>query len=102
MLAYAQLLVTRSRGGMGRCYGARSALRLSAPRPRVVVQGPAELTRADRCLTLVRGQGTMSFNFGYGDPSSVSQYLKPCELRLPTLSSDRRTGLLGRKKSSSI
>jgi len=78
MLAYAQLLVTRSRERVGQYFSTSNLLLVSYLQLFVASVGIFVLgsfMNRDICLTVVRGQDKMTskYRFGYGDPSKVKQ-----------------------------
>lgn len=83
MLAYAQLLVTRSRGEVDRFVALQNPLPnssfLTKPSDSKGL-GVMGVFDGKRCLTAVRGQDTMASKFGYGDPSKLNHF-KLCEIR---------------------
>ncbi len=81
MLAYAQLLVTRSRERVGPYLPASNLLLISFLQRFIAIVGMfvlGNLMNRGICLTVVRGQDKMTsiYKFGYGDPSRINQSIK--------------------------
>lgn len=81
MLAYAQLLVTRSRGGVGTYFVAENPLLITGTEMYDAPDwecGLGGLRSSNNRLTAVRGQDKMTAKskFGYGDPSRINQSLQ--------------------------
>lgn len=76
MLAYAQLLVTRSRGEVGKFIVAGNSLLIGRGTQSLsnlweIGIGGSVSGNGAVCLTAVRGQDKMTSKFGYGDPSKL-------------------------------
>lgn len=87
MLAYAQLLVTRSRGEVDRAVVVQNPLPISFFLKKAAhSEGLGFMGVFDdrRCLTAVRGQDTMTSKFGYGDPSDTKSFQTTKNTRVPT------------------
>lgn len=81
MLAYAQLLVTRSRGGVGTYFVAINPLLIMGTEMFYAPSwecGLGGLGSSNNRLTAVRGQDKMTAKskFGYGDPSRINQSIQ--------------------------